>query len=210
MVPEKGWGFVLHLCLEQWHNQQPWIQQRKRNRLAGSPALTILLTESSHPRASIVLDSTCWDTVRSLSSLVCTYPCCAGTSDLILSLHCFCVTTLFLGRHTTSWLEQKSFIGVTYRSRNDSRTMPARVTAHKAKNLDEHTAQPAGSSTGRRVLPSVDLDLSQVSGLVSASSRKLVWSESLLCSSALLHQRGTLSAFIAYSGRKGASESGQF
>lgn len=34
--------------------------------LAGSPALTILLTESSQPRASIVLDSTCWDAVSLL------------------------------------------------------------------------------------------------------------------------------------------------
>ena len=67
------------------------------------------------------------------------------------------------------------------------------------------------SSTGWRVSfpgASVGLNLFQVTRLVSASSRQLDWSQRLLCSSACL--RGTLSNFIAYSGREGLSEPSWF
>ena len=53
----------------------------------------------------------------------------------------------------------------------------------------KHTAQPAGSSTGWRMSfpgASVDLKINQASCLVSASSRKLGWSQRLPCSSAWL------------------------
>ena len=80
---------------------------------------------------------------------------------------------------------------VTDRNRNDPKTAapprptPAWVTAHKAGNL-EHTAQPAGSSTGWRVsFPGASVGLSlfqaaqaglcffQAAGLVSESSLQL-------------------------------------
>jgi hypothetical protein len=94
------------------------------------------------------------------------------------------------------------------------------VTAHKAGNLLEHTAQPAGSSTSWNVFfpsDSVDLHLFQSAWLISVSSRQLVWSQSLLCSwaclrvffAAQMYSSERDSVFIAYSGREGPSESVQ-
>ena len=80
--------------------------------------------------------------------------------------------------------------GVTYRSRNDTWTAlspkptPALGQLMKARNL-EHPAQPEGNSENWRVSflsDSVGLNLFQVAWLVTASSRQLVWPQSLLCS----------------------------
>lgn len=91
-------------------------------------------------------------------------------------------------------------------------THPSIGTAHKAGNL-EHTAQPAGSSTGC----DSNLNFFYVACLVSASSRQLLseWflaffsSESLLCHLAYVVREG-LSVFIVYCGRHRPSESSQF
>ena len=93
-----------------------------------------------------------------------------------------------------------SFIRVTFRNMSETLLIEAEMTQRqqyhqspsqhgqqltKAGKDLEDTAQPAGSSTGWRVaLPSdlVGLNLLQVSRLISASSRQLVWSQSRLCS----------------------------
>jgi hypothetical protein len=70
---------------------------------------------------------------------------------------------------------------MTQRQLHHRSPAPARMTAHKAGNL-EHTAQPAGHSTGWRVAlpgPLLVSASSKVAQLVSASSRQLVWSQSL-------------------------------
>jgi hypothetical protein len=84
--------------------------------------------------------------------------------------------------------EPMSFIGVTYRSINDSQTakpIPSWVTTQKAGNL-EHAAQPWGSSTTGWIASfpvancsklyagwSVVLNLFQAGQSISASSRQL-------------------------------------
>jgi hypothetical protein len=79
-------------------------------------------------------------------------------------------------------MDTTSFIGATYRSRNDSKLAvslkptPAWVTAQKAGHL-EHTAQPGSRSMGWRLSflgCSVDLSLFQAAQVVFA--RVLSWS----------------------------------
>ena len=95
------------------------------------------------------------------------------------------------------------------------------MTAHKAGDL-EHIAQPAGSSAGWTVSfpgAKVALNFSQAAWLVSASSRQLVWSQSLLCGLSCLSiffaaylpsLTEEPSSFISYSDREGPRQSGQF
>lgn len=104
------------------------------------------------------------------------------------------------------------FTGVTYMSRNDLKrtvspeSIPLRVTTAKPESL-MHTAQlnrlksvPSKRLSWFQPFPAVQL--------VFTSPKQLVGSQSLLCR--LAHLERLSAAFIAYSDRKGASESHQF
>lgn len=113
---------------------------------------------------------------------------------------------------------------VTFRSRSDSHIVglyidkACTILADNSQNL-EHTAQFAGNTTAWRMSfpsDSVGLKLLQADQLVSASSRKLLWSslqpglsESLHCSLARLRMTlNSLSYFML--GKEEPSEPGQF
>ena len=97
---------------------------------------------------------------------------------------------------------------------------PTWVTAHRTGDL-EHIVQPISSSTGWTVsFPSFLAGLNlliQAAWLVSASSRQLVWSWSLLCNfvwesffAAGLSWVWRSSLFMFIPGKEGPSESRQF
>lgn len=99
---------------------------------------------------------------------------------------------------STTWWTSKSYWGclqeygwgVAFRDRKNSKTATSpKLTqgwriAHQVGSL-KHTAQTVGSSTDRRasfLSDSIDLNLLQASGRVSACSKQLVSSQTLLCS----------------------------